>query len=163
ERQHEAVVGRGGLQLEVERDAETLAEHEPPRPVDAAAERRVDHELLAARLVEEALGDARRLRRHGAERGPSLDDVGHELRSRLAPRSQSIAAPGSAATSSRKRPTATESSRVRDGASPIQNGIVGGDAPASSTRMRPASTRRMRHDLLPSRKMSPRMLSTAKS
>jgi hypothetical protein len=34
------------------------------------AERRVDHELLPARLVEEALGDDGGLRRHGAERGP---------------------------------------------------------------------------------------------
>ena len=52
---------------------------------------------------------------------------------------------------------------VLPGASPSQNGIEG-DAPcASSTRTRPLSTRRIRHEVLPRRKTSPRMLSMAKS
>jgi hypothetical protein len=42
-------------QLEVEALAELLAQREAPGAVDAAAEGRVQHELHAARLVEEAL------------------------------------------------------------------------------------------------------------
>ncbi len=68
-----------------------------------------------------------------------------------------------AATSARSRDTTRDSSNVRAGDSPSQNGIVGGVWPASSTRTRPASTRRMRHEWLPRMKMSPAMLSTAKS
>ncbi len=37
-----------------------LAQRQPPRAVDARAERRVQHQLHAAALVEEALGDDRR-------------------------------------------------------------------------------------------------------
>ena len=59
--------------------------------------------------------------------------------------------------------TSAESSAVRAGASPSQNGTVGGAPCASTTRTTPASTRRMRHEVLPSRKMSPAMLSIAQS
>ena len=59
--------------------------------------------------------------------------------------------------------TACDSSRVRPGASPRQNGIEGAAPRASSTRTRPGSTRRMRQDVVPSRNTSPAMLSTAKS
>src|SRR6185503_20456241 len=52
-REQETVLGGGGLQLEVELAAETLAQREAPRLVDAAAERRVQHELHTARFVEE--------------------------------------------------------------------------------------------------------------
>ena len=57
ERDVDAVVGCGGLQFEVERAAEALAEREAPGFVDAAAEGGVDDELHAAAFVEEALGD----------------------------------------------------------------------------------------------------------
>ena len=63
----------------------------------------------------------------------------------------------------RRSDTAVDSSHVRPGASPRQNGIVGAAPFASSTRTRPASTRRMRHDVEPSMNTSPAMLSTAKS
>ena len=59
EREDDAVVGRRRLQLEVEGDAEALAQRQAPGAVDAAAERRVQHELHAAAFVEEALGDDR--------------------------------------------------------------------------------------------------------
>ena len=55
EREHDRVLGRRRLQLEVERAAEALAQRQAPGAVDAAAEGRVDDELHAARLVEEAL------------------------------------------------------------------------------------------------------------
>ena len=67
ERQHDRVVARGGLQLEVERAAELLAQREPERAVDAPAVRRVDDELHAAGLVEEALDDEILERGHDAE------------------------------------------------------------------------------------------------
>jgi hypothetical protein len=52
---------------------------------------------------------------------------------------------------------------VRAGASPSQNGTEGGAPWASTTRTTPASTRRMRHEVLPRRKVSPAMLSMAQS
>ena len=50
----QTVVGGCGLQLEVESDAETLAQSETPGFVDAAAKRRVDHQLHAAAFIEKA-------------------------------------------------------------------------------------------------------------
>jgi hypothetical protein len=66
-------------------------------------------------------------------------------------------------TSSRSVATSAESSRVRAGPSPSQKGMVGAAPPASSTRTLPLSTRRMRHEVLPSSITSPAMDSTAKS
>ena len=72
EREQQRFVGRRRLQLEVELPAEALAQRQAPRLVDAAAEGRVQHQLHAARLVEEALEHERVLRRHGAERPAAL-------------------------------------------------------------------------------------------
>ena len=66
-------------------------------------------------------------------------------------------------TSPRRSDTARDSSSLRAGASPSQNGIVGGAPRASSTRTLPGSILRMRHEVLPSWKMLPAMLSIAKS
>ena len=55
ERQHDVVLGRGRLELEVELAAEALAQRQPPGAIDAAAKGRMDHELHAARFIEEAL------------------------------------------------------------------------------------------------------------
>ena len=63
----------------------------------------------------------------------------------------------------RRSDTSSDSSVVRPGASPSQNGTVGDEPWASSTLTLPLSTLRMRHGVLPSRKTSPRMLSIAKS
>ena len=52
---------------------------------------------------------------------------------------------------------------MRAGASPSQNGMVGGRSPASCTRTVPVSTLTTRHEWVPSRKMSPAVASTAKS
>ena len=65
--------------------------------------------------------------------------------------------------SARRRDTALDSSSVRPGASPNQNGMFGGWPWASCTNMRPVSTFRMRYEVLPSWKMSPGRLSKAKS
>ena len=73
--------------------------------------------------------------------------------------------PNRALSSSRSTATCSESSAVRAGASPSQNGIPGGAPCASSTSTRPEelSMRRMRHEVLPRMKMSPAIDSTAKS
>ena len=57
ERQDDGVVVGGRLQLEVEGDAEPFAQSEAESPVDPPAERRMDDQLHAAGLVEEALED----------------------------------------------------------------------------------------------------------
>ena len=80
--------------------------------------------------------------------------------------SQRIAAGWSSSRSAiswRSRETSSDSSFVRPGASPNQNGSVGGCPFASATRTCPDSTLTIRYDVLPSRKMSPGELSIAKS
>src|SRR5437660_7044424 len=74
-REQQCVLGRRRLQLEVELAAEALAERQSPRLVHAAAERRVEDELHATRLVEETLEDERLLRRHDPERLASVREV----------------------------------------------------------------------------------------
>ena len=80
ERQHDVVLGRRRLQLEVELAAEALAQRQPPGAVEAAAVGRMDDQLHAARLVEEALEHERVLRRQAAERrvrrGQVVDQLG---------------------------------------------------------------------------------------
>ncbi len=172
EREEHAVVGGGGLQLEVEAAAEALAQGEAEGPVLAGAERGVQDELHPARLVEEPLGDERLLGGHGPEDG--------------ARRRGGSRPPGARLRAARRRSPPSHARRrggiveprlevvaqprhlgrelaLRPGASPIQNGMPGAAPSASSTRTTPASMRRMRQEVLPSRKTSPAMLSTAKS
>src|SRR5688572_18626085 len=69
ERQDDSLLGRRRLQLEVESLAKLLAQGEAPGAIDPAAERRVQDELHAAGLVEEALeGD-------GVGRGDDAETV----------------------------------------------------------------------------------------
>ena len=182
EREQQRVFGGRGLQLEVELTAEPLAQREAPRLVHAAAERRVQHELHAARLVEEALEDERVLRRQHAERGASGGEIGDDLFGgaggipvsstsqsttvRLKPdattgvrsvrlqatlvRIGRSAAFRRTSTSARRSLTARDSSSLRAGASPSQNGIVGGAPLASATRTTPVPTCSTRHEALPS-------------
>ncbi len=75
----DSLIGCRRLQLEVERHAEPLSQRKPPRAVDASAERRVEHELHAAALVKESLGDDTRLRRDAAENRAAADDVVDDL------------------------------------------------------------------------------------
>ena len=67
-RQDDRVFRRRSLQLEVELAAKALAQRQAPGAVDAAAQRRVDHELHAARFIEEALEDDSLQRRQRAQR-----------------------------------------------------------------------------------------------
>ena len=68
-----------------------------------------------------------------------------------------------ASAPSRKADTALDSSGVRPGASPSQKGMVGRWSPACATRTVLPDTCRIRQEVLPSWKMSPAMLSMAKS
>ena len=75
----DAVVGGGGLELEVEAAAEAFAEGEAEGFVDAATEGGVEDELHAAAVVEESLGDDGGFGGYGSEDGAAGDDVGDEL------------------------------------------------------------------------------------
>ena len=141
ERQHDVVLGRGGLQLEVELAAEALAQRQAPGAVDAAAEGRMDDELHAARLVEEALEHDRVLASAGS---PSARMAARRYSTSCSaaasPMPTSSIEPAAALasgrivlqvarpSSARKRDTAADSSSLRPGASPSQNGMLGGCA-----------------------------------
>ena len=62
----DAVVGRRGLQLEVEGAAETLANRQSPGAIDARAKWRMEDELHSTGLIEESLGDDGVLGRNSA-------------------------------------------------------------------------------------------------
>ena len=79
QRDHDAIIGGGGLELEVEAAAEPLAQRQAPRAVEPTAQRRVDDELHAAALVEEPLGDQQILARQRAQRRAS----GRQVRDHL--------------------------------------------------------------------------------
>ena len=146
----------------------------PNAAVHARAERRVHHELHAAGLVEEALGEqllaasARSRPPASARRRSARAASRPTRRARTRARATRRPRPGRVArarapTSARSSETSRESSSVRAGASPSQNGIVGGAPCASVTRTTPDSTRRMRQLCVPSRNTSPAMLSIAQS
>src|SRR5713101_8735471 len=82
QRQQHRILGRGRLQLEIELPAETLAKRQPPRAIDAAAERSVEDELHTSRLVEEALENDRVLGRNRAQDPTTLLQIGGDLRGR---------------------------------------------------------------------------------
>ena len=79
EREHDGVVVGRRLQLEVERDAEPLAQRQPERAVDAATEGRVDDQLRALAVVEAALDDDALAGRQVAQRGQAGGAVGDDL------------------------------------------------------------------------------------
>ncbi len=83
ERQQDRVVGGRRLELEVEPPAEPLAQVEAEGAVEPGAEGRVDHELGAAALVEEALEHQILLRRQHAERRLRGGQVAHDLAGRV--------------------------------------------------------------------------------
>src|SRR6185369_2748183 len=63
EREHDCFLVGSRLQFEAEAATEALAQRQPPGAIDATAERRVNHQLHAAALVEEALQNHTLLRR----------------------------------------------------------------------------------------------------
>ena len=79
QRDDDAVVRGGGLELEIERATETLAQRETPRPIDPGTKGCVQHELHAAALVEEPLGHDDGFRRQSPERRRTSTDVVNSL------------------------------------------------------------------------------------
>ena len=75
ERQHQRILGRRRLELEIELTAEPLPQSEAPGLVDAAAKRSVQDHLHPARLVEEPLEDECLLRRNHTERPAALHQI----------------------------------------------------------------------------------------
>ncbi len=60
-RNHNRVIGRCCLQLEIERTAKAFSQCQTPGAIDSAAERRMQNELHTARFIEEALEHQRLL------------------------------------------------------------------------------------------------------
>src|SRR6185295_6744612 len=79
EREDDPLLGSRRLQLEIESLTELLAQREAPCPIDTAAEGCVQHELHAARLVEEALEAEGFRRRHDTEAALRLREVVRDL------------------------------------------------------------------------------------
>ena len=182
ERNDNGVVGRGGLQFEIETAAKSFAQSQSPGAIDAIAKGRMEDQLHSAGFVEEPFHDQRLLRRNHAERLVSV------RRNSSANLLGGLGC-GKACISFGSQPCrrgdvcrqSAECSHCLDlliaqigngagtipsfapGASPSQNGIPGGWPCASSTRTLPDSIRRIFHDALPSWKISPAILSTAKS
>src|SRR5262245_58587045 len=84
ERQDDVILRCRRLELEIELAAEAFAQSEPPGAVDAAAIGRMDHELHAARLVEEALKNESLERRQRAKRTIGGAEVVDDLLGRCA-------------------------------------------------------------------------------
>ena len=79
QRQHNAIICCRGLQLEIEGQAEALANRQAPRAIDAAAKRGVQDELHAARFIKESFGDDGLGRRHAPQDGHRLRHVRDDL------------------------------------------------------------------------------------
>ena len=185
ERNIQAVVRGRGLQLEIERAAEALAQRKSPGFIDAAAEWRVNHQLHAAAFVEKALGDDGRLRGHGAQHGAACRQcIRWPARRRRGPGRIRLSA------NLRPRQLAANCADRREGARPsgsaanvfahvsnLRRKFIGARgsfaAPERNVGRRAlrifhqdtdrTCTRRMRHEVFPRSMMSPRKLSTAKS
>jgi hypothetical protein len=79
QRKNDGVLGGGRLQFEVEGTAKAFAQREAPGAIETAAKWRVNHELGAARFVEEALHDQRVLRRERAQGGAGARQIVDDL------------------------------------------------------------------------------------
>src|SRR5262245_53732739 len=79
QRQDDAVLGRGRLQLEIELAAEAFSQRQPPGAIDTAAEGGMDDELHAAGFVEEALQNDVALRGQTTKRGARRGEIVHKL------------------------------------------------------------------------------------
>ena len=141
ERQHDRILGGRCLQLEVERAAKTFAQHQSEGAVDARAKRRVNHQVHIAGFVEEALEHQPLLRGQQPEHGLGGGQVLHQLPRCLRRKAGSappICCDAGLDVLAHRPPvtrhrsaradadTASDSSALRAGASPSQNGIVGG-------------------------------------
>ena len=175
ERQHDGVVVRRRLQLEVERDAEPLAQGQSEGPVDAAAERGVDDELGALALVEDSARrralPGREVRRARPARRPGRPRPGRPPRPTRRPGSAPARRAPSPSPRGQQRlelgpQVARPPRRARPsgpGPRPARRGWSAAGRRRRCTRTVPISTLATRHECVPRRKMSPAVASTAKS
>src|SRR5438309_11865447 len=75
ERDVQAIVGCGSLQLKIEAAAKALAESQSPGLVDARTERSVDDQLHATSFIKEAVGNDGLLGGNGSEQGAFLQYI----------------------------------------------------------------------------------------
>ena len=61
ERNHDCVISRCCLELEIKRTAKAFSKCQTPGAIDSAAERRMQNQLHAARFIEEAFQHQRLL------------------------------------------------------------------------------------------------------
>ena len=174
ERQHDGVVAGGRLQLEVEGAAELLAQRQPERPVDPAAEGGVHHELHPAGVVEEPLEHDAVLGGQRAEHGAPDREVVDDHRGGVGVDARGVAQPltgavGVAGVEERVRPRRAASTPRRTARPcaraprPSRTGSSGARYRRRARAPRPSSTLRICHEWVPSRKMSPAIDSTAQS
>ena len=80
--QYAVIVGRR-LQFKIKAAAKALPQREPPSLVDPSAERRMNHKLHPARIIEKALEDDFLAGRNRADGGFLSRDVAHGLLGRI--------------------------------------------------------------------------------
>ena len=83
ERQDDGVVAGGRLELEIEGDAEPFPQGKPESPVYPAPKRRMDDQLHAAAVVEEALEDHIVVRWHYSQLLEAGGQIGDDLFGRI--------------------------------------------------------------------------------
>src|ERR1700746_2276041 len=83
QRNVQAIVGSGGLQLKIKGTAESLPQRKSPGFIDPRSERCMYHQLHSAAFVKKALCDYRGLRRNSSKRRPAGDYVLQSLFSAL--------------------------------------------------------------------------------
>ena len=79
QRDHNALVRRGSLELKIKGHTEPLAERQAPGAIHPPAERRMNDQLHPPALVEKPLGDDGLLSRHRAENLPAGDEIRDRL------------------------------------------------------------------------------------
>src|ERR1041385_4341692 len=92
-RNHDRIVGRCGLELEIERSTKTFSERETPSTIDSISERRMQNELHPARFIEETFHYEGLLRRNRAERAVRIREVIADLLSSASWQVQFISEP----------------------------------------------------------------------
>ena len=165
QRDHDAVIGGRRLQFEIEGTAEALAQRQSPRAIDARTEGRVDDQLHAAALIEEAFGD------HAAYRWAVAPSASRRPARRRRPaRAPHAIKPAFSADHARRARSLRAVPRLRAKARACGRELRRARREWSARRHGhlpparvPAPRGVMRHEVVPSRKTSPAMLSTAKS
>src|SRR5438105_8947852 len=79
ERDHNRIVRRGGLELEIERSTKTFSQREAPSAIDSIAKWRMQNQLHASGFIEEPFHHQRLLRWNRAESAISIGEIIRDL------------------------------------------------------------------------------------